>query len=293
MEITEGKLTVGVDVNNMNRAVNTSMQDFAGKSMQYMMEEYHMKIDGNTYCSEIVRLTNIANMIVNGGIPNFMKCLPVTKQGLLPKNRFIEVADSLIKSVGRYDGYVSGYRISLVLDTVPEPWERDTADPRLGTGLFGVLKIKDVNRIEKASPIINRDGTLNNMSGMTNTDRPKYLKDSEVRPGGIYRDKDGKDWLYLGLAFWGLGNFTIIPEGHPSLTNSKAEKYYMYLPYTKKMEALLQKTDSLQQLYKFYLDEAKKKGGSVAVKRPSKSKKFVDYVRQLNDPFPAGVRINM
>lgn len=132
------------------------------------------------------------NIDINSLFPH----LPLTKQRYLPKNRKICIWDSHVGNPFP-DLYTKGNTLQIILEACDTPL--DFNDPstifnydKINTE--GIIRIYEAPKPKTISPVLDDNGCPQPVK----INRATYLKPKDIHPGGIYKQKTGKDLLYLG-----------------------------------------------------------------------------------------------
>lgn len=186
----------------------------------------------------------IYEKIVTNQIPDFEGHLPLTKDGYLPKNHKICIWDSNVTFP-----FPNQYRPEDTLQIyIQNEWIDDpttdiytimTAPTKSFSKEKGYL-ILGMNRKQRTvSPVLDIDGNLQPIT----INRATYIKDEDVIPGRIYKQKTGKDMLYLGHFQWKTTCF----YGTDQTPYTHDCKTYLYLPVTKNVRTLCKQTKSIPE----------------------------------------------
>ena len=201
--------------------------------------------------------------------------VPLTKTGFLPKNKSIYIWDSNV----RYpfpERYSGTFTLQIVLYPIPDDLEQGIN--------HGELSIVLTSKQKTGIPILDKNG---NPQTSTVT-RTKYLKQNNVLPGYVYKQKTGPDILYLG-------QFTVTQYYNPyhgiapaadtySKNNSNAfPKHYVYVKINDVTKALLAKSkdipDFLTRYNHYYFQN--RQSGACNIRLTTTPKKFTKQLKQL------------
>lgn len=229
-------------------------------------------LTGNDYLQKVRRMADIAHDIMESVLlPDLFDRLPLKKNGEYPVNRTIPVfADQTIRATTR-NGRLEKTELVLAICT-HETISQDLID--LGCridddGLDNTtarLTIIEKEDTRKLVPLL--DANLNARSA-----KPKNLPRNKVVPGGIYRDKHGTDYLYLGtLRLMDRRDW------------ARAEPPYVYLKMTPAAYELFNNASSLNDFISQWLD-ANYKASLDTQNKLSWRQSPLSFVEAVNDAF--------
>lgn len=211
--------------------------------------EFKSRLTPEQWRDEVRRLQAIMASITDGYPEklNIFQYLPLTKAGKFPENRNILIADSKASTAALYDGgaygsYPSKRNIQLRLmpyyaTTMDFIHDSRMADTR-------VLRLDWNDAVRKQRPVFDENGT----PSKPEDERASYLKDTEVRPGFIYEEKSGSQYVCLDdMEFGGREIFIDADGNRTSYANGltlRKSGMHSYVKWTKKLEtALAGRTD--------------------------------------------------
>lgn len=85
-----------------------------------------------------------------------------------------------------------------------------------------------------------------NMQANSLTPPERYLDDSEIKPGCIYQEKDGKEYLFLG-------KIGIVKDDRLVQNRNSLEKTYQSIRITEKISAMIEEAESLEGFLRIYV----------------------------------------
>ena len=204
-----------------------------------------MNITGDEYLKRIQTIIQVAHDIMDGKLMStdtFFDSIPVKKDKTFQANKTIPIFTNGLIDAAAYDGYVEKNELMLCL--VPHGTWTYAAHYDLSqetTKNRARLCIKYKQGAKKIVPLINKDLSINDI--LTKT---KYLSNDMIKAGGIYKEKSGTEYLYLGKIIIGT-HYDIIWRPQSSL-------YHTYIRITKKIQTLIDNSNSLDEFFKQYVD---------------------------------------
>lgn len=170
----------------------------------------------------------------NMDLNSLFQHLPLTKQGYLPKNRKICIWDSQVGNPFP-NVYTKGETLQIILEACDTPLDFNNPHSIFDyekVNTEGVIHIDEAPKPKTVSPVLDDNGCPQPIT----INRATYLKPKDIHPGGIYKQKTGKDLLYLG-------RFIITDktyDGKPIDWRSVVWDCHVYIYVTKDVETLLQ-----------------------------------------------------
>lgn len=154
------------------------------------------KVTGTQYYDKIKELITVANDLMDGKITsqNLMDLLPLKKNGTFIENRRIPIFKNGISYGANYYDYVTAGALCLCVITHGS-WGYDKGydlKHRVSPNRARIA-ITVIETGKKITPLINKDLTLNDIKS-----KIVYLKQTDIHPGCIYKEKSGTEYLYLG-----------------------------------------------------------------------------------------------
>lgn len=127
------------------------------------------------------------------------------------------------------------------------------------------LVIRERNGLVKKY-LLNADMSVNDI-----VSRAKNLKDTDVKPGSVYAEKSGTEYLYLGRIGY---DFKHSKSGH-----------YVYIRYTKKIQSLIDKAkdNGVSSLNDFNVNVLLPDADKFTFSRRDNARKFVKEVKKIFD----------
>ena len=286
-EICSGDLSIFYDEENFNHYLEHAkkIKDVCGKS-----KLANTNITGEDYYLKIYELVQVANMIMNKEkAPNLFDLIPLKKDGTFQKARRIYIYDNGISycesdSAGEY---ISGERITLAI--VPygiNPWYEFMDMNEKVDEHRARLAITIVSGVRKLYPLLNRSLKIQDIKT-----RSTYIKQSDLKPGRIYKEKSGTEYLFLG------GISIVLRDVTRTILTTKCKHIdgCDYLRVTKKVRDLLDGCDSLDEFLEKWAHVKLKTDNTDELGFSSRSRtslrKFVD---EVENACPKGwVKVNI
>lgn len=208
--------------------------------------------------------------IAQNQIPGLSDHLPLTKNKRLPRNRNLILWDSET-TYPFPDEYAPGNTLQILIGAKEAP----LSCPYEKHDDKGDLRIALAPKPKTVTPVLNKHGQLQSVT----IQKATYLKDTAITPGGIYKQKTGKDLLYLGHLLWRK-------HGTQFLDATDTTYIYYYLPVTNDVLDTLQTSTTLSDFLQQYTDRClrKKKDFLSQLRQCEHPKKFTDKQSQ---PLPS------
>ena len=188
--ISNGKLTILMQdgyIKKIKDIANAKAQDIMSKT------EDGYNCDSIAYLTAIDRLCDLARTII-GEYPklDIFSFLPLTKSKDFPKRQSILLADTGIRNTLNQD-YFSQKRLQLRLTPVYASESDWLHDNPMHNALQ--IEIEEFGSDSRTPAVFDE----NNVPNAVLKTRNSYLKDKQIRPGCIYKDSKGTEYLYLGF----------------------------------------------------------------------------------------------
>lgn len=226
-EITNGKVSVYLDEFNIQ-----CWKDTAEKVSEYygnnIMPE--SKLTGVQYKQKVDQMIDVAYGIMNGTVASdIFNQIPLKKDGTFQADKTIPVFSNGIGYANVYidansSSYIDACGIQLCIFAERSEFGHEPVDydqMEFCSKTRAKLVIRERNGLVKKY-LLNADMSVNDV-----VSRAKNLKDADIKPGSVYAEKSGTEYLYLG---WCDYNFK---------QDDKCQ--HVYLRYTKKIQALIDK----------------------------------------------------
>ena len=195
------------------------------------------KVTGTQYYDKIKELITVANDLMDGEITsqNLLDLLPIKKDGTFIENRKIPIFKNGISYGANYYDYVAAGSLALCVIT-HNTWCYDKSyDLKQPVSKKRArLAITIIETGKKIVPLINKDRTLNDIKK-----KAVYLKQEDVHPGCIYKEKSGSEYLYLGKVSF------IHTKPEFGRYYKSANKSHEYIRMTKKLREWYDSEDSI------------------------------------------------
>ena len=231
------------------------------------------KITGDSYLEKVRQMIQVANDIIDGKLtPDIFDQIPIKKDKTFQENRTIPIFMNGVIDAAAYDGYVS--KQELMLCVVPHgTWIHDQH-----FDLSEEVNMKRArlclvwyNGAKKIVPLIAKDLSINDIKT-----KASYLKDADVKAGCVYKEKSGSEYLYLG-------KINIMDEHAIKLGYRMDYTCHTYMRMTKKIQALIDKSSSIDEFLKLYVqDIMAKEYVNLPLSYRKNPRKFVEMTA---DPF--------
>lgn len=188
------------------------------------------KLTGAQYKQKVDQMIDVAYGIMNGTVaPDIFNQIPLKKDGTFQADKTIPVFSNGIGYANVYinansNSYIDACGIQLCIFSERSEFGHEPADydqMEFCSKTRAKLVIRERNGLVKKY-LLNADMSVNDV-----VSRAKNLKDADIKPGSVYAEKSGTEYLYLG---WCDYNFK---------QDDKCQ--HVYLRYTKKIQALIDK----------------------------------------------------
>lgn len=286
-EIYGAGLSIFYDEENFNHYLEHAkkIKDVCGKS-----KLPDTNITGEDYYRKIYELVKIANMIMNQEkVPNLFDLIPLKKDSTFQKARRIYIYDNGISycETDSSGEYITGRRIALAI--VPygiNPWYEFMDMNEKVDEHRARLAITIVSGVRKLHPLLNKSLKIQDIKT-----RSTYIKQSDLKPGRIYKEKSGTEYLFLG------GISIVLRDVPRTILTTKCKHIdgCDYLRVTKKVRDLLDGCDSLDEFLEKWAHVKLKTDNTDELGFSSRSRtslrKFVD---EVENACPKGwVKVNI
>lgn len=288
-EIYNGDLSIFYDEENFNHYLvhAKKIKDVCGKS-----KLANTNITGEDYYRKIYELVKVANMIMNKEkAPNLFDLIPLKKDGTFQKARRIYIYDNGISycetdSAGEY---ISGERIALAI--VPygiNPWYEFMDMNEKVDEHRARLAITIVSGVRKLFPLLDRSLKVQNIKT-----KSTYIKQEDLKPGKIYKEKSGTEYLFLG----GI-SIVSYPSTTPNLILTSKNKHIYgceYLRVTKKVRDVLDGCNSLDEFLEKWAHVKLKTDNTEELGFSSRGRMSLrKFIEETSNPCPKGwIKVNM
>lgn len=282
-ELVSGNLSIFLDERNLDYYLNQAKNVMSKYGFNKIP---NMTITGQQYYDNMKEMTSIAHSIINGQIPqsqNIFDCIPIKKDNTFLQNRKIPVFKNNLYTAEAYENYID--KSELVLCIMPDPthvypdrygwidWSERTCPTKAR------LCISPIEGARKIQPLVNKNLTINDLTAKTT-----YLKKDQVKPGGIYQETSGTEYLYLG-------RIQIIFKDYLVYTNQTLSDYmeceHHYIRITKAIQNMISKAPDFDTFLKQYLEETFGKSKTFKFSTRTTPRKFVKQTATpyINTPF--------
>lgn len=270
-EITNGKVSVYLDEFNIQ-----CWKDTAEKVAEYygnnVMPE--SKLTGVQYKQKVDQMINVAYGIMDGSIaPDIFNQIPLKKDGTFQADKTIPVFSNGISYANVYidsnsNSYIDACGIQLCIFAERSEFGHEPADydqMEFCSKTRAKLVIRERNCLVKKY-LLNADMSVNDV-----VSRAKNLKDADIKPGSVYAEKSGTEYLYLGHVDY-------------DFAHSKSD-HYIYIRYTKKIQSLTEeaKKSGITTVNDFNLKVLLPDIGKFTFSRRDNARKFVKEVKKIFD----------
>lgn len=188
-----------------------------------------MSIRGNTYLKRMEQLIEVAHDIMDGKIlPNLFDMIPIRKDGKFPKHRRIVIFEN-----GIWHWITEPTALCILTQDTPEKYCDNTKHVTQTQARLAITRFTPGTKIR---PLLNR-----RLDIQTQIPRVTYLKDNEIQPGGIYEEKYGDQYLYLGKI-----STEYIAENQQEFTVDYPRHHY--LKVTRELKKIIQQSKSLDDV---------------------------------------------
>lgn len=282
-ELVNGNLSIFLDERNLDFYLNQAKNIMAKYGSNKIP---NMTITGQQYYDNMQEMTSVAHCIINGQIPqtqNIFDCIPIKKDNTFRQDRKIPVFKNNLYTAEAYESYID--KSELVLCIMPDPtivypdrygwvdWSERTSPTRAR------LCISPIEGARRIQPLINKDLTINNLNIKT-----AYLKKDQIKPGGIYQETSGIEYLYLGC-------IQILFKDYLVYTNQTLSDYmeceHHYIRMTKPIRKMINNAPNLDTFLKQYLEDTFCKNKVFKFSTRTTPRKFVKQTAApyVNAPF--------
>lgn len=217
-----------------------------------------MTCTGEEYFDKMEKIIQIAHDLMNGQlVPDLFQRIPLKKNGTFTANRRIPIFKNNLYEAAQYDTHVA--KSELVLCVIPqETYEYgekyDLSEPI--TEHRARLAITSIQGAKKIYPLIGKNMVINDI-----TTKTTYLKNDQIQPGGIYQEKSGTEYLYLGCI--NIDDISEYARMYKIPTNKKIFDAILpchhYIRMTKKIQKMIDQSNSLEKFLKIYIQDKVKK----------------------------------
>lgn len=270
-EITNGKVSIYLDEFNIK-----CWKDAAEKVAEYYGNNIipESNLTGVQYKQKVEKMIDVAYGIMDGSVaPDIFNQIPLKKDGTFQADRTIPVFFNGIGYVDTYIGvnsnsYIDAGGVQLCIfaersEFGHEPTDYDQTE--FCSKTRAKLVIRKRNGIVKKY-LLNADMSVNDIIS-----KAKNLKDTDVKPGSVYAEKSGTEYLYLGRVDY---DFKHSKSGH-----------YVYIRYTKKIQSLIDKAkdNGVSSLSDFNVNVLLPDADKFTFSRRDNARKFVKKVKKIFD----------
>lgn len=270
-EITNGKVSIYLDEFNVK-----CWKDAAEKVAEYYGSNIipESNLTGVQYKQKVEKMIDVAYGIMDGSVaPDIFNQIPLKKDGTFQADRTIPVFSNGIGYADTYIGansnsYIDACGVQLCIfaersEFGHEPTDYDQTE--FCSKTRAKLVIRKRNGIVKKY-LLNADISVNDIIS-----KAKNLKDTDVKPGSVYAEKSGTEYLYLGRVDY---DFKHSKSGH-----------YVYIRYTKKIQALIDKAkdNEVSSLNDFNVNVLLPDADKFTFSRRDNARKFVKKVKKIFD----------
>ena len=237
-EISNGSISVFIDEYNLQYMDNQAIyykEHYADKQI-----DDKIKITGNQFYNTIKYYHEIIDKIMSGNI-NILDNIPLRKNGTFQKNRRIPIATANVSDGATYDDYPTKSELALTLTTYDMYYNYGADILKPTNETHARLSIIYLDGAKKLIPLINKNGTITNLALKT-----QYLKQTDVKPGSVYKEKSGTAYLYIGKI-----NCIKLPEINDTNYHEKCHVHpsrHHYIRYTKKIQEMTNAYPTLDKL---------------------------------------------
>lgn len=275
-EIQHKNTSIFLDEFNLKHYLQKA-KDIQKQYGQHKIED--MVCTGDEYLTRMQTIIQVAHDIVEKQmIPDLFQRIPLKKNGTFQDNRKIPVFKNNIYEAIQHDTHL--HKNELVLCIIPqgtfdydehydlsEPVDKHRAR----------LAITHIEGAKKIYPLIEKDMTVNNLAVQT-----VYLKDDQIKPGCIYQEKSGTEYLYLGYMCIFLKNYHMDPVIKNAYMNKPFSEYtrqtHYYIRMTKAVQKMINDNPTLDGFLKEYLKKPLSKDENPNFSQRINPRKFVNQV---------------
>lgn len=250
------------------------------------------RMTGEQFYEKIHEMVDVANQIMNKTlVPNLFDLIPLKKDGTFQKARRIYIYDNGISycetdSAGEY---ISGERIALAI--VPygiNPWYEFMDMNEKVDEHRARLAITIVSGVRKLYPLLDRSLKIQNIKT-----KSTYIKQEDLKPGKIYKEKSGTEYLFLG----GI-SIVSYPSTTPNLILTSKNKHIYgceYLRVTKKVRDVLDGCNSLDEFLEKWAHVKLKTDNTEELGFSSRGRTSLrKFIEETSNPCPKGwIKVNM
>lgn len=237
---------------------------------------------------EIQRLQDLMERIVNGYPDNLdiFQYLPLTKAGKFNNAQNTLIADSGCTTAGLFSGGRSMYLEKQTVQLRLMPYY-DSADAFIRNQKMEdvrELRLDWYDSVRKTVPVFDFNGS----PAKPETARASYLKDTDIRPGFVYEEKSGTQFLALEGMQFGARYIFQWPgkDPEPSEVLWYGQTDHIYIRWTKKLESALAGASDFNTFSHIMADSIKSDPwpfkGCVSIRE--NPRKFTKEIRQVLDP---------
>lgn len=270
-EITNGKVSVYLDEFNIQ-----CWKDATEKVAEHYGNNIipESNLTGIQYKQKVEKMIDVAYSIMDGAVaPDIFNQIPLKKDGTFQADRTIPVFSNGIGYVDTYIGansnsYIDACGVQLCIFAEQSEFGHEPADydqMEFCSKTRAKLVIRERNGLVKKY-LLNADMSVNDI-----VSRAKNLKDTDVKPGSVYAEKSGTEYLYLGRIGY---DFKHSKSGH-----------YVYIRYTKKIQPLIDKAkdNGVSSLNDFNVNVLLPDADKFTFSRRDNARKFVKEVKKIFD----------
>lgn len=249
-----------------------------------------MKITGIDYYNKINKIVDVANQVMNKHIlPNLFELIPLKKDGTFKKGTRIYIYENGISGciTAKSREYITGAGLALAI--IPygiNPCYEFIDTKEIVNEHRARLAITTVMGVRKIYPLLSRSLKIQDIK--TNA---TYINQSDLKPGKIYKEKSGTEYLFLG-------GISIVARTEPCPYLTSKTRHINgcdYLRVTKKVKDTLDGCDSLDEFLEKWAHLKLKTDDTDGLGFSSRSRTSQrKFVEEVDNPCPRGwVHVNM
>ena len=283
-EYTDETLSIFLDKTNMEFYSDLAAT-LAAKYKDTKIE--NMTITGNQYLERTKQMIQVAHDLINGKlVPDLFRKIPGIrkKDRTFTENRKIPIFKNSLYDAENYYDYVDKSELVLCIIThgtwdFHQPYDMSqTVSPTRAR-----LALTDIHGAKKIYPLLNKDLSVNDI-----VSRTKYLKQDQICPGGIYQEKSGTNYLYLGnISILNDKSYDIQKQFDPN-DPQKQGVYtsHCYIRMTKKIQKIIDESPNMDVFLQNYIRPYLNTDCEVIpLSTRMNPRKFVT---EISMPYPAG-----
>lgn len=243
-----------------------------------------MKITGIDYYNKINKIVDVANQVMNKHIlPNLFELIPLKKDGTFKKGTRIYIYENGISGciTAKSREYITGAGLALAI--IPygiNPCYEFIDTKEIVNEHRARLAITTVMGVRKIYPLLSRSLKIQDIKT-----RSTYIKQSDLKPGRIYKEKSGTEYLFLG------GISIVLRDVPRTILTTKCKHIdgCDYLRVTKKVRDVLDGCDSLDEFLEKWAHVKLKTDNTDELGFSSRSRTCLrKFVEEVANPCPKG-----